>query len=504
MTIKRAFLLRLFLCFLLPFTLAHCTGYNFYDEEKATQQQILQFSSQAHDRILASYNGPYRNLKIEALIRQIMTRLAKASGDRHQIYHIILLNSPRINAFALPDGFVYITRGLLALTCSSSQVAAIFAHEMAHIIAHHGFLRHKKAEEIAFSRQFLRRAERSETLRREQILLAQFSRQQELEADAIGIKLLHKAGYDPFALAEILQTMQDYARFYGQTHPTKKIDFLASHPATPERIRQAVTLANTYGNHKTTETLSSRNNFIQKLDGMPLGEVTSKAYICMHQFISPKWHIKFDIPARFLINWNDNTLLSSGPHDTAIRFDSLLLPQKQTAAEYLASGWVSGLKNNQIVSLDLNNMRALANILETPSAYSTTLASPPPKDQHLLSAAYAPAENENWRFDVFAVIKNKRAFRFILACPKNISGLHNLTQNLISSFQLLTQQQLAQLKPLRIRTRIIQKNDTLEKLAQRMHKEGSFIENKNYFCLMNGIEAKQKLPYNLRVKLVMP
>ena len=154
-------------------------------------------------------------------------------------------------------------------------------------------MRHKKAEEIAFSRQFLRRAERSETLRRKQILLAQFSRQQELEADAIGIKLLHKAGYDPFALAEILQTMQDYARFYGQNHPTKKIDFLASHPATPERIRQAVTLANIYGNHKTTETLSSRNNFIQKLDGMPLGEVTSKAYICMHQFISPKWHIKF-------------------------------------------------------------------------------------------------------------------------------------------------------------------------------------------------------------------
>src|SRR5262245_37971923 len=100
-----------------------------------------------HQRILAAYNGAYEDPKLEALVRQTVDKLVMASERPDQRYQITVLNSPAINAFALPTGQLYVTRGLIALANDTSELASVMSHEMAHVIASHASMREDQARQ---------------------------------------------------------------------------------------------------------------------------------------------------------------------------------------------------------------------------------------------------------------------------------------------------------------------------------------------------------------------
>ena len=112
-----------------------------------------QMGAREHPRILASYGGEYKDAKTERLVARIAGALTSVSENPQQSYRITILNSPSINAFALPGGYLYVTRGLLALANDASEVAAVLSHEMAHVTANHGIERQKREEaEVIASR----------------------------------------------------------------------------------------------------------------------------------------------------------------------------------------------------------------------------------------------------------------------------------------------------------------------------------------------------------------
>ena len=94
-----------------------------------------QLGAKEHPVVLAKYGGEYQNEQAERLIAVIVGKLVAVSDDPSRVYKITILNSPKVNAFALPGGFLYVTRGLLALASDSSELAAVIAHEMAHVAA---------------------------------------------------------------------------------------------------------------------------------------------------------------------------------------------------------------------------------------------------------------------------------------------------------------------------------------------------------------------------------
>jgi predicted Zn-dependent protease len=102
-----------------------------------------------HPKILASFGGTYEDREAEIAIARAVARLVAASDEPWRSYRVTLLNSPAVNAFALPGGYVYVTRGLLALANDTSEVAAVIAHEMAHVTARHAFSRAERAEAAA-------------------------------------------------------------------------------------------------------------------------------------------------------------------------------------------------------------------------------------------------------------------------------------------------------------------------------------------------------------------
>ena len=102
-----------------------------------------------HERILASYGGVYEDPKLEALIGKTVDRLVAVSDRPEQAYRVTILNSGAVNAFALPTGQLYVTRGLVALASDTSELSSVLSHEMAHVLAKHASIREDQARQAA-------------------------------------------------------------------------------------------------------------------------------------------------------------------------------------------------------------------------------------------------------------------------------------------------------------------------------------------------------------------
>ena len=200
-----------------------------------------------HARLVAAFGGEYRAPDAKRLFGEVAARLVAATERPDERYEITILDSPAVNAFALPSGRLYVTRGLLALANDTSEIAAVLAHEIAHVT-----LRHANARsELALRSQLVSRvvsdvlndpAAGASLLDQSRVRIAGFSRAQELEADQVGIRTLAKAGYDPHAASRFLNSLGrngELALAAADGGRKPAADMLSSHPGTPERIALA-------------------------------------------------------------------------------------------------------------------------------------------------------------------------------------------------------------------------------------------------------------------------
>ena len=146
-----------------------------------------------HPAVVAKYGGTYENRQAERLVAVIVGKLVSQSEDPSRVYKITLLDSPKVNAFALPGGFLYVTRGLMALANDSSELAAVIAHEMAHVSSNHAIIRQEKMNSAALGKKVVSDVLDDSpagqiAIAANQLKLRMFSQDQELQADAVGIR----------------------------------------------------------------------------------------------------------------------------------------------------------------------------------------------------------------------------------------------------------------------------------------------------------------------------
>ena len=206
-----------------------------------------------HERILSSYGGAYDDPKLEALITKTVDRLVAASDRPDQAYKVTILNSGAVNAFALPTGQLYVTRGLIALASDTSELSSVLSHEMAHVLAKHASIREDQARQAAVVTRVVTDMGNDPdltalALAKTKLTMASFSRPQEFEADGIGVGISARAHFDPYGAARFLTSMERNAELKaGKTSLDPRAqDFLSSHPATPERVQNAQTTARQY------------------------------------------------------------------------------------------------------------------------------------------------------------------------------------------------------------------------------------------------------------------
>ena len=157
--------------------------------QAAAQSELQPAEEREHLRILASYGGIYDNARLQATVEKTVNRLVAASERPDLKYKVTILNSPAINAFALPNGHLYVTRGLIALANDKAELASVLAHEMGHVIARHAAIREDQARQAALISHVVSDVLSDPqmgalALAKSKLTLAAFSRAQEFEADA--------------------------------------------------------------------------------------------------------------------------------------------------------------------------------------------------------------------------------------------------------------------------------------------------------------------------------
>jgi predicted Zn-dependent protease len=433
-----------------------------------------------HLRILAAYNGSYEDPKLEDLLNATVAKLIAASERSDLQYRVTILNSASVNAFALPSGNLYVTRGLIALANDTSELASVLSHEMSHVIARHAEMREDEARQVALvTRVFTDLGSDPETsalaLAKSKIKLASFSRAQELEADGIGIGIAVRAGYDPHGAVRFLTSMGRNAELKsapGQSRIDPRApDFLSSHPATPERIRNAQGNARQFA--ATAGTERDKKTYLAGIDGMVYGEDPSEGFVRGRRFLHPKLGFTFVAPEAFALDNTAQAVL--GVRDgggQALRVDVVRVPAEQTLLDYLNSGWIENIDPKTVEETTING----------------------------LPAATATAKGDQWVFRLYAVRFGTDVYRFIFATKRMNAEVDRSFRESVGTFRRMTIAESAAAKPLHLRIITVEPGETVERLAGRMATSDRQIER---FRILNGLAPNERVASGEQVKLVV-
>ena len=434
-------------------------------------------------RLIDAFGGVYSAPATQAYLDGVLVKLGRATDSPGQTYRVTVLNSPIVNAFSLPSGDIFVTRGLLALADDTSEIAAVMAHEIGHITARHAAQRAEFEKTTAlFSRvnsQLLAQREaQDEVEARSKLAIARFSRAQEFAADQIGIKTIARAGYDPYGAARFLTALGEWSAFRASVSgagSANRPDMMATHPSTPERIAQATATARQFGAPGTGEV--GRDAYLAAIDGVAFGDDPAQGVVRDNAFIHPKLGFAFDAPQGFTLDNQTAALIGVGDASgqssgEALRLDSIAIPESTPVTSAIGSDWIDGVQTTSIESKKIDG----------------------------LEAATAVARGDQWSFRLGAVRLNGRLYRLIYAAHDLSPAVDSRFMASLDSFRLVNAQDSVLAAPEKIRIVEAAKGDTAETLAARM---GFLPQWLGQFLILNGLERDAPIVPGERYKIIV-
>lgn len=454
---------------------------------------------QSHPQILAQFGGEYDDPRVTSYVRELGMNLAAQSEQPQGPWTFTVLDSPIINAFALPGGYVYVTRGLVALAADEAELASVIGHEIGHVTADHTAERRSRATVAQIG--VLAATIGAAVLGADssvidmvgqagsavgQGVVASFSRSQELEADVLGVRYLARAGYDPFAQANFLESMQAQselqARLSGGSYDANRVDFFATHPATAERVREAIRAAQAQGVPIDAGAPRNRERFLQAIDGMVYGDSREHGFVRGRRFVHPALRFEFSVPEQFEIANATQRVTAQGPGGAGLIFDGGRDPGG-SLERYIARGWAPQIAQQTRTGRLQQLQSTRINGLEAATAYLPIATGQGERVAQL--TAIRTGDGTVYRF-------------FGLARPGDQGVLRRLDAA-ARSFRRLSQAEAAQARPYRIQVATAQAGDTVERLAARMPFDRANVER---FRVLNDLELSDGLQPGDRVKLV--
>src|SRR6202050_5588571 len=295
-------------------------------------------------RLIDAFGGVYSAPATQAYLDGVLMKLGPASGAPEPSYRVTVLTSPIVNAFSLPSGDIFVTRGLLALAEDTSEIAAVMAHEIGHITAHHSAQRAEFEKTTALfsqvnSQLLAQREAQDEVEARSKLAIARLSREQEFAADQIGIKTIAHAGYDPYGASRFLTALGEWSALRASVSgagSADRPDMMATHPSTPERIAQATEEARQFGAPGSGDV--DRKGYLAAIDGLAFGDDPSQGIVRDNAFIHPKLGFAFDAPDGFTLDNQSAALIGvSETGGEALRLDSIAIPESTPVTSAIGS-----------------------------------------------------------------------------------------------------------------------------------------------------------------------
>ncbi len=452
-----------------------------------TPQDELRIGREQHPRVLAEFGGEAKEPRARAYVQEIGEKVKAVSELADQRFTFTLLDSDLVNAFALPGGYVYVTRGLLALADDEAELAGVLGHEIGHITARHTAQRYDRAmlgqlgALAATIAGGLLAGEAGAQLGQAlggtlAVAYVQgFSREQEFEADRLGVRYLARAGYDPSAMASFLDALEAESRLKARIEGQRDEipDWLRSHPRTKERIREAAAAA-----ALKEPGVRNRDRFLAAIDGLTFGDSPSQGFVRGTRFIHPELDFRFEAPPGFTLINRPNAVVGRASGGRFLQFDVGEAQRTSDPVFYLQNEWIARQRLERLRRITTEDGREGAvgigrvNFRNQPAAAL---------------------------FAVVASGRPRQFYRFVLVRTGGLSSADLIAyEATVRSLRRLDASDRAEARPYRIRIHTVQPGETEASLVARM----AIPNAAEWFAVLNDT-ARRPIRPGEKVKLVV-
>lgn len=453
-----------------------------------------------HPKLLAEYGGAYADDKASGYVAMVGGRVLQNSETPNAPFTFTLLDSSVVNAFALPGGYVYISRQLLALMNDEAELASVLGHEVGHVTDRHTAKRYNTqmlgglgsllVAVLTGSGQLAQLAGQAA-----QVYTLSYSRDQEYKADTLGIRYISRAGYDPFAAADMLATLgaQDAleAKIQGRDAAASSIPGWArTHPLTTDRVRRAQALAQETG-IRPGSLPRNRDAFLAAIDGLVVDDSAEQGFVRGRTFAHPKLKLTFTVPEGFVLQNSSRAVTAVGPGQTQVLFSGGPLASGQGLPAYIQQVW-QALTEGQAGNIPASGSGKI-NGMETATASTRLNTGNSVLDVSIVAYQWSP----------------NQAYHFVLVSPayaSTQSGAQTAAQaarslqSTLQSFRKLSDAEAAKYKERRIKVVTVAKGQTAQQLADRMAYDDHKLDR---FLMLNGFTSAEQVKAGEKVKLIV-
>ncbi len=444
--------------------------------------------AKAHPQLVQEFGGAMTGYQA-TYVKSVGQNIAVQSGlgNARSDFTVTLLNSSVNNAFAIPGGYVYVTRELVGLMNNEAELAGVLGHEVGHVAAQHQKKRQSAAQKNSIlgvlgsvlAGAVLGNSAAGNLIQKgfqqgSQLLTLKYSRTQETEADNLGISYLRRAGYDPRAMGTVLQSLANEnaleARIQGSSAQVP--NWASSHPADGPRVAAALKQAGPY-----TRGVTNRDRFLNGINGIMWGDDPKQGVIDGRTFIHPEMRFSFDAPQGFYLVNGTRAVAISG----------------QSGKGELSSGGYNGNMeayiNAVFAGLDQQGQAQIR-----PSGIQRTTVNG-------IATTYgqAQATTSNGQVDVtvFAYELNPtRAVHFLTIVP---SGNGDVFNTMFGSMRRISDSEASAIRPRKVMVLTVKRGDTLQSLSSKM----AYSDNQmDRFLTLNGLTSASALAPGQRIKII--
>src|SRR5262252_8519126 len=322
------------------------TGKSQFSLVSSAQEE--QIGREGFPAVVAEY-GAYGDTALQAYVDTVGHRLARVSHLPNLKWRFTLLDDPTVNAFAMPGGYIYVTRGILVHLNSEAQLAGVLGHEIGHVTARHTANRMTQQQltglglglASAFSPSIARYGQLAQPGL--QLMFLKYSRDDETQADELGVAYATAAGYDPREIPATYAMLKRVSDRAGQRLP----GYLSTHPDPGNREKKTRALAHKATEGKTGLTVHGRS-YVQRMNGVVFGKDPRQGFLEGTHYYHPQLHFQVSFPADWKVEDGRSAVRAASPEEQPTSRMELTLTQKNdlspaaAVAELQRSGRITG------------------------------------------------------------------------------------------------------------------------------------------------------------------
>ena len=443
-----------------------------------SERDEVQLGGQTDVDVVRQY-GIYDNRKLKAYVNDLGQRIGKVSHRPHLTYHFKVLDVSVVNAFAVPGGYVYFTRGILATLNSEAELAGVMGHEIGHITARHSAQQYSRAQLAQMG--IAMGSILSETFGAlsgltgmgVQMFFLKFSRDNERQADDLGVEYASKVGYDASQMANFFETLE---RLNPHSDKSGLPSWFSTHP-NPEDRENAVRERSREWQQKLGQKSPKvgRNAYLRHINGLVYGEDPRQGYVDGGVFYHPLLRFQFPVPRNWKVNNTPSQVqMVSKQRDAAILFSITSgTSPRQAAIDFAKRAQAS------LIGYDGRKVNGLP-------AY------------RLISDVRT--QNGVLRVLSYFIRKDKYIYVFHgLSLPNSFEGYATLFDRTMGRFKHLSDRNRINVQPDRIRIRAAKRAGTMKSVLRSL---GVPEKEQKNIALLNGKSLKDPIPANTLVKIV--